>query len=101
MSEPKVACRTPTPGKSGVTRIPAWKFDMLRGAILEVLAEGDTPFAELAERVAARLDPADMARLGAPGWHVTTVKLELETRCEIRRRAGSGPQVLTLGRGEG
>ena len=97
MAEEKVACRTPNPDKPGVTNIPVWKFDVLRAAILAELSEADVAFSELTTRVAARVSDADKARMGSMGWHVTTVKLEMEVRGEIVRVAGTAPQVLTLG----
>ena len=91
-----MACRTPTPGRHGETRIPGWKFDTVRGAILDVLADGPVPFGKLTQRVRELLDGESLARLGSVGWHVTAVKLELEVRGEIRRQDGSGPQILEL-----
>lgn len=35
--------------------------------------------------------------MGKLGWHVVTVKLELEVRGEIRRTSDKSPQILTLG----
>ena len=96
MPEPKVACRTPTPGKTGVTHIPAWRFDCVRRAILAELGRGEVAFADLAERVRMRLDDELLARLGSVGWNVTTVKLELETRGEIERVPNAGPQRLRV-----
>ena len=96
MTEDKVACRTPAEGRDGVTNIPRWKFDMLREAILAVLAEGDIRFTDLQAAVGARLAAADLQRLGSLGWHVTTVKLELECRGEVVRRAVKGPQMIGL-----
>ena len=94
---PRVPCRTPNPDKPGATNLPKWKFDLLRGAILEELAGGDVPFADLAKRVGARLDANELADLGSLGWHVTSVKLELEVRGEVCRVDGVTPQVLRLG----
>ncbi len=92
----RVACRTPNPGKPGQTRIPRWKFDAVREAILDELAEGPVLFGNLTERVRDRLDDSVRKRIGSVGWHVATVKLELEVRGEIRRQSGSKPQVLEL-----
>ena len=96
MAEAKVECRTPNPGKPGVTNIPKWKFDLVRSAILAELKKGDVPFSELSGRVGARLTDEDKSRLGSLGWHVTTVKLELEVRGEIGRADDKGPQIVTL-----
>ncbi len=97
MTTPRVLCRTPTPGKTGVTRIPEWKFDLVRAAILEDLKDGAVRFSELPDRIALRLTDEDRQKLGSLGWHVTTVKLEMETRGEIKRLKGQGPQLLALG----
>ena len=97
MAEERVACRTPNPDKPGVTNIPKWKFECLRSAILAELAAGDVLFSELKNRVAARVSAAEKAKMGSMGWHVTSVKLELEVRGEIVRVEGVSPQVLTLG----
>ena len=94
--EDRVACRTPNPGKPGQTRIPRWKFDAVRKSILDELAEGPIPFGKLTERVHGRLDNSVREKIGSVGWHVATVKLELEVRGEIRRQEGSKPQVLKL-----
>ncbi len=94
MPAPKVACRTPTPGKTGITHISAWRFDCLRHAILAELARGEVAFADLTRRVRMRLDDELLARLGSVGWNVTTVKLELEVRGEIERVPDARPQRL-------
>ena len=94
--EEKVACRTPTPGRSGVTNIPQWRFDMIRGAIINVIATGETRFADLPDLVGERLNKQDKARIGSISWNVTTVKLEMEVRGEIIRLEGKGPQRLML-----
>lgn len=94
----RVACRTPE-GKSLGTRIPRWKFDMLREAILAILSEagaGGMLNKDLRDAVVARLSPESLAEMGKLGWHVVTVKLELEVRGEIRRLAGRGPIRIAL-----
>jgi hypothetical protein len=99
MPDDKVACRTPTKGRDGVTNIPAWKFDALRAAIREVVAAAGPDglaFADLSTAVDARLDADLRPRLGSLGWHVTTVKLELEVRGEIARLPGVTPQRIVL-----
>lgn len=95
----KTSCRTPTPGKSGETRIPTWKFELLRRHILDVTrdsgAEG-VAFSELHKLVGARLREDERAALGSLGWHVTTVKLEMEVAGDIARVKGVTPQRLKL-----
>jgi hypothetical protein len=91
----RVECRTPTPGKQP-TRIDRWKFDAVRRTILVVLPRkgAGVLFAELTGLVKAQLRPDDLAELGAPMWYVTTVKLDLEVRGEIRRVKDETPQRL-------
>lgn len=93
-SESRIACRTPAEGRDGVTRIPKWKFDVLRRAIRAALSNGAVPFAELKDRVAPLLSAEDLAHMGSLGWHVTTVKLELEVRGDVSRLPGKGAQKL-------
>ena len=80
-------------GRDGVTNIPKWKFDTIRVAILDICAE-ETLFKHLPAKVGERLSDEDRANLGSLGWHVTTVKLELEVRGEIARVPGKGPQKI-------
>ncbi len=95
MNDDRIICRTPNPDKQP-TRIEAWKFDVVRRAILVSLPhDGDgLPFKELPARVAAHLDAGSRARLGSVGWYTTTVKLELEMRGEVVRVPGRGAQRL-------
>ena len=90
----RVACRTPAEGRDGVTNIPAWKFDAVRAAILAALADGPILYKDLNAAVSARLDEETLANLGKLGWHVVTVKLELEVRGEIERLDVKGPQQI-------
>lgn len=97
MNEGRAICRAPTPSSKSV-RIPAWKFDAVRAAILETLAASPSGVksVELPALVGARLAEDERARLGSLAWHTTTVKLELEVCGEIRRVEGSRPQVVRL-----
>ncbi len=98
----KVECRTPTEGRSGTTSIPAWKFDAVRTAVLDaVVAAGPEglAFSELPEAVRGRLAEDVLGRLGSVGWHVTTVKLEMEVRGEIARLPGSPQRLVVPGLG--
>lgn len=98
MSDDKVQCRTPSPGKQGV-RIARWKYEAVRAGILSAL--GESPglrFGDLPREVASRLEPETRDSLGSIGWHVTTVKLELEVQGAFRRGDGAGPQRLFLAR---
>ena len=96
MPDERVACRTPSPGRTGQTRIPKWKFDCIRQAIIEELKTADAAWVDLTERVRGRLSAGQLSSMGSLGWHVVTVKLELEVRNEIARKSGPGRQILTL-----
>ena len=96
MAEPRVPCRTPNPNRPGTTAIPVWKFDAVREAIRSVLGRGVIRFSHLAEAVRGQMKDDDLERLGSLGWHVTTVKLEMEVRGEIERVASPGPQQIRL-----
>lgn len=90
----RVACRTPAEGRDGMTNIPVWKFDTLRAAILDVLANGPIKAMDLSDMVAGCLDADTRAGLGKLSWHVVTVKLELEVRGEVERLDAKGPQQI-------
>ncbi|MEM9344625.1 MAG: hypothetical protein AAGA87_16410 [Pseudomonadota bacterium] len=97
MLDDTVACRTPAEGRNGVTPVPRWKFEAVRGAILEAVKTAGPeglPFAKLANAVRSRLPEEDQARIGSVNWHTTCVKLELEVAGEITRRRGVVPQRL-------
>lgn len=92
----KVPCRTPTPGRDGVTNVPKWKFDLMQGHVLTVLADGPMTSNELKKAVQTKLSEAELTELGSLGWHLCTVRLEMEVRGEIARVAGKGPLKLRL-----
>lgn len=95
--EDKIACYTPTKGREGATRIPRWKYDCVRRAILDVLdesEEGQVVFKELADHVQETLTSNQLAKLGSLKWHVTTVKLNMEVEGEIERIPRKTPQTL-------
>ncbi|KPK92743.1 MAG: hypothetical protein AMJ88_10050 [Anaerolineae bacterium SM23_ 63] len=95
VEEPKVLCKTPTPGKKG-TRILKWKYDLIRSTILAVVPSDEVGilFKDLPRLVQGLLTEADLKRLGSLGWYTTTVKLDLEVRSEIERIPGVKPQRL-------
>lgn len=95
MADDKVLCETPTPGKKG-TRIPKWKYDAVRRAILRAVPRTGSglPFKALSAAVAANLEPEERRRLGSVTWHTVTVKLDLEVRGEIERVPDVSPQHL-------
>ena len=98
-NEERIACRTPSEGKGGITRIPVWKFDCLSAAITDAVraagADG-LPFTDLKAAVSDRLIVEQRDRIGSIGWHVTTVKLEMEVRGDLIRGKAKGPQRLFL-----
>ncbi|MEM7491592.1 MAG: hypothetical protein AAF390_20950 [Pseudomonadota bacterium] len=83
----RTPCRTPT--GTSATNIPTWKYEACRDAIRTVMANGEVKAAEIARRAGEHLTEEQRAELGALGWHVTTVRLEMEVRGEIERRAGT------------
>jgi len=93
----RVICHTPTPGKKP-TRIHKWKYDLLRGIILDILAgSGDgVEFRSLPGLIDARISPEQRAVLGSVSWYTTTVKLDMEVKGDIERVPGAKPQRLRL-----
>lgn len=91
----RVLCRTPTPGKKP-TRISAWKYQLLRQAILKLVPRrgNGVLFAELPALVAAHLSAEDRGQLGSISWYTTVVKLNMEVQGELARVPGSKPQRL-------
>jgi len=95
MSDEKVVCETPTPGKQP-TRIHKWKYEAVRRAILKAVpkkGEG-VLFKDLSKQVSGFLSAEEKADLGSIGWYTTCVKLDMEVKGEIKRLAGSSPQML-------
>ena len=95
MSDDRTVCHTPTPGKKP-TSVPTWKYELLRKAILQVVPRGLPGIAamSLADRVRPLLTEDERSRLGSVMWHVTTVKLHLETIDELRRDPDRKPQHI-------
>ena len=93
----RIACYTPTKGRDGATRIPRWKYECIRRAILNVLEDADDGqllFKNLADHVQSRLSSNQLAKLGSLHWHVTTVKLNMEVEKELERVPRKTPQTL-------
>lgn len=88
----KTVCRTPN--ASGTTRIPTWKFELMREAILAAVGDDGVAFKDLKPAVAKLITDDDAQTLGSIGWHMTTVKLEMECAGDIRRVEGRSPQYL-------
>ncbi len=94
----KIFCETPAEGKAG-TQIPLWKYQAVRAAILDAVKEagsGGITFASLPDAVVQKLSDDDRAKLGSVSWHVTTVKLDLEVKGELKRLERKSPQRLIL-----
>lgn len=91
----RVLCRNPDPAKKG-TRIPRWKYELVRDAIFRALRSRPNgfPFRDLPTYVGKCVTRDDALRLGSVSWHTTVVKLDLEARGEIERIPGSRPQLI-------
>ena len=82
-------------GKNGV-RIDKAKYETMRAAILEVLAEGPCAFTPMTERIAQKLEGSFP---GSISWYAVTVKQDLEARGIVRPLPGTKPvKLLTLER---
>ncbi|MAW61549.1 MAG: hypothetical protein CMJ94_12030 [Planctomycetes bacterium] len=95
MAEERFQTLHPDPGKQG-ENIVKWKYEAVRAALLQQIpdqGEGAL-FSELPDGVRKALSPKQLDELGSVSWYVTTVKLDLEARGEIRRVSGRGPQRL-------
>ena len=80
-------------GKAGVN-IDKQKYDTVREAILQSLQDnGMMTFKDLTAEVRRRLEGNFT---GSISWYVTTVKLDLEARGEIKRVPKSGSQRLVI-----
>lgn len=80
-------------GKAGVN-IDKQKYDTVREATLQSLQDhGAMTFGELTAAVRRRLEGNF---IGSISWYVTTVKLDLEARGEIKRVPKSGSQRLVI-----
>ena len=93
----RIVCETPTPGKKP-TRIHRWKYDLLRGIILDILtgsADG-VEFRALPDLIDTRLSAEQKANLGSVSWYTTTVKLDMEVKRDIERIPRVTPQRLRL-----
>ena len=82
----------PEEGKRGVN-ISREKYDQVRAAVLDALANGPLTLNALLDAVTQRLGP-DFD--GSPGWYTMSVKLDLEARGEIERVPKVSPQQLRL-----
>jgi hypothetical protein len=95
VNEENISCENPNPEKQG-TKIALWKFEMVRDAILSVLADspGGVTSTELMARVRETLQEEEISRLGSVAWHTTVVKLHLESTSVITRDATTRPSLF-------
>lgn len=68
-------------GKNGA-RIDKAKYETMRAAILEILAEGPCAFTPLTEKIAQKLEGSFS---GSISWYAVTVKQDLEARGIVRQ----------------
>ncbi|NWG06697.1 MAG: hypothetical protein HXY35_08445 [Chloroflexi bacterium] len=90
----KDTIRTLHPDKKQGVNISKEKYDIIRKAILSILRlQKEISFMNLSraveKEVRGKFD-------GSVTWYVTTVKLDLEARGEIRRVPNSRPQLVKL-----
>jgi len=86
--------RTLHPEKKQGVNISREKYDIIRKAIFLVLkANKEITFTKLSNAVEKQLDNKFE---GSVTWYVTTVKLDLEARGEIKRVPKSRPQLVKL-----
>ena len=90
----KDVIRTLHPEKKQGVNISREKYDLVRKAILTILRnQREIPFMKLAQSVEKDLGKSFE---GSITWYVTTVKLDLEARGEIKRVPNSRPQLVKL-----
>ena len=72
----------------------AEKYEIIRNAILSVLcAQKEMTFMKLTDAVEKEVDGKFE---GSVTWYVTTVKLDMEARGEVKRVPHSRPQLIRL-----
>lgn len=99
-TDERIVCQTPTPGKTA-KRIDAWKYDLVRKAILRILprrGEG-VLLADLPSLVEQRLSPSECERLGSVNWvhHHRQACTRSERRDSPRQRRRSAAAVAEIG----
>ncbi len=86
--------RTLHPEKKQGVNISREKYEIIRKAIISTLRkQKEMTFRNLSRAVAKEVDGTFD---GSVTWYVTTVKLDLEARGEVRRVPNSRPQVVKL-----
>ncbi len=90
----KERIRTLHPEKKQGVNISKEKYDMIRGAILlNLRKQKEMTFMNLSRAVEKEVRGSFD---GSVTWYVTTVKLDLEARGEIKRVPNSRPQLVKL-----
>ncbi|MEW6287340.1 MAG: hypothetical protein AB1509_14045 [Chloroflexota bacterium] len=90
----KDTIRTLHPDKKQGVNISREKYEIIHRAITSALSQHrEMPFMKLARTVEKELRGKFE---GSVTWYVTTVKLDMEARGEIRRVPHSRPQVVSL-----
>jgi hypothetical protein len=90
----KDTIRTLHPHKKQGVNISKEKYDVIRNAILCVLqTQKEMPFMKLSRAVEKEVNGNFD---GSVMWYVTTVKLDMEARGEIKRVTNSRPQLVKL-----
>ena len=86
--------RTLHPEKKQGVNISKEKYDLIRNAIFCVLQrQKEMPFMKLSRAVEKEVNGNFD---GSVTWYVTTVKLDMEERGEIKRVPNSRPQLVKL-----
>ena len=90
----KDTIRTLHPEKKQGVSISREKYEIIRKAILSILcAQKEMTFMKLTRAVEKEVDGKFE---GSVTWYVTTVKLDLEARGEVKRVPHSRPQLVKL-----
>jgi hypothetical protein len=87
--------RTLHPKKKQGVNISKEKYEIIRKAILSIMCtQKEMTFRKLTRAVEKEVDGQFE---GSVTWYVTTVKLDLEARGEVKRVPHSRPQLVKLG----
>ena len=90
----KEMIRTLHPEKKQGVNINKEKYEIIRKAIFSTLKQNkEMPFMKLARAVEQELRGTFE---GSVTWYVTTVKLDMEARGEVKRVPNSRPQLVKL-----
>ena len=92
----KDTIKTLHPKKKQGVNISKEKYEIIRKAILSTLRKHkEMPFMKLSNAVEKEVDGKFE---GSVMWYVTTVKLDLEARGDVKRVPKSRPQLVRLGK---